>query len=152
MRPQTKRELDVIHEVMEQHQDLLQTIQQRKNSVEIAIKYWKNSNFQSVINTFKMMNKDPSVIMDVINHTFARGLKMEVLNYENIHEIMPFITSLIASKYESYVLAGLRATKEILQRFGPEIIQIKSFKMLGGGVDLAREERIRNVDKCVDEF
>ena len=99
-----------------------------------------------------MMNKDLPVIMDVINHTFAKGLKMEVLSFENIHEIMPFITSLIASKYESYVLAGLRATKEILTRFGPEIVQIKSFKMLGGGVDLAREKRLENVDKCIDEF
>jgi hypothetical protein len=38
-----------------------------------------------------------------------------------------------------------------LKFFGPQIIQLKTVP-IGRGVDLAREERIRKCDNCIDAF
>ena len=41
-----------------------------------------------------------------------------MLNYENIAAIIPHTTSLVNSKYETHILAGLKATHNILKAFG----------------------------------
>lgn len=62
---------------------------------------------------------------------------------------MPHCRTLIESKYESHILAGLKATFNIVSHFGPEILKIKTVPV-GLGVDLAREERIKKCDVCID--
>ena len=42
-----------------------------------------------------------------------------MLNYENIAAILPHTTSLVNSKYETHILAGLKATLNILKAFSP---------------------------------
>jgi hypothetical protein len=68
-----------------------------------------------------------------------------MLNYENVVQILPHTLSLINSKYETHILAGLKATLNILNQFGPQIIQLKTVQV-SKGVDLAREERIVKSD------
>ena len=74
-----------------------------------------------------------------------------MLNYENIAQILPHCISLVNSKYETHILAGLKATQNILKTFGPQIIQIKTVP-ISGGVDLAREERVKKCEACIDQF
>jgi len=59
--------------------------------------------------------------------------------------------NLVNSKYETHILAGLKSTLNILKHWGPEIIKVKTIPV-GGGVDLAREERLKKVDACIDQF
>ena len=72
-----------------------------------------------------------------------------MLNYENIAQILPHTIQLVNSKYETHILAGLKSTLNILKTFGPQILQIKTVPV-SSGVDLAREERIRKCDACID--
>ncbi len=97
-----------------------------------------------------MMN-DTSIVMDLLNYTFAENQKIDTLNYENIAQILPHATSLVNSKYETHVLAGIKTSFNIIKFWGPEMIKIKTI-MVGGGVDLSREERIKKVDLCIDHF
>jgi len=39
----------------------------------------------------------------------------------------------------------------IVKLWGPEMIKIKTIPV-SGGVDLAREERVKKVDVCIDHF
>lgn len=64
---------------------------------------------------------------------------------------MPHATNLINSKYETHILAGLKTCLNIIKLWGPEIIKIKTIPV-GGGVDLAREDRVKKVDSCIDHF
>lgn len=91
------------------------------NSIRVILNYWKKGDFNSVINSLGMMN-DTSVIMDVLNHTFADNQKIEMLNFDNVASIMPHCTMLVNSKYETHILAGLKSTANILKHFGPQII------------------------------
>lgn len=97
-----------------------------------------------------MMN-DITVVNDVLNNTFAKNLRVEMLNYENVTQLLPHTMQLVNSKYETHILAGLRSTLNILSHFAPQIIQLKTIPV-GRGVDLAREERIRKCDACIEQF
>lgn len=61
-----------------------------------------------------MMN-DTSIVMDVLNNTFAENLKVDVLNYENIAQIIPHTINLVNSRYETHILAGLKTAVNILK-------------------------------------
>lgn len=68
-----------------------------------------------------MMN-DTSVMMDVLNNTFAENLKVDILNYENISSITTHATNLVNSKYETHILAGLKTILNILKHWAPNMI------------------------------
>ena len=53
------------------------------NSIRVILNYWKKGDFNSVVNSLGMMN-DTSVIMDVLNNTFADNQRIDMLNYDNI--------------------------------------------------------------------
>jgi hypothetical protein len=65
-----------------------------------------------------MMN-DITVVNDVLNNTFAKNLRVEMLNYENVTQLLPHTMQLVNSKYETHILAGLRSTLNILSHFAP---------------------------------
>lgn len=55
---------------MEQHTTLVGVISRRMGSIKVILNWWTKGNITSSINALNMMN-DPSVIMDVLNNTFA---------------------------------------------------------------------------------
>mmetsp|Transcript_41859 Transcript_41859/g.40200 ORF Transcript_41859/g.40200 Transcript_41859/m.40200 type:complete len:181 (+) Transcript_41859:1398-1940(+) len=135
---------------MEQHTTVMGVVNRRMNSIRVILNYWKKGDFNSVINGLGMMN-DTSVVMDVLNHTFADNQKIEMLNYENVANLLPHCIVLVNSKYETHILAGLKSTSNILTHFAGEIIKIKTVPV-SGGVDLAREERLKKCEACVEQF
>ena len=72
-----------------------------------------------------------------------------MLNYENVAAIVPHTINLVNSKYETHIMTGLQSVLNILRQFGPKIIQMKTMP-LGREVDLAREERLRKCDLCIE--
>lgn len=58
-------------------------MQRRSGSIKAILNYWQNGSVTSAINALNMMN-DPCVVMDVLNSTFAKNLRIEMLNYENV--------------------------------------------------------------------
>ena len=112
--------------------------------------WWNKGNITSAINALQMQGY-LSVANDVLNSTFAKNQRLDLLNYDNIAAIMPHCISLVNSRYETHILTGLRTTLNILRQYGQTMIQIKTTPV-GRGVDLAREERIIKVDSCIDQF
>ena len=53
------------------------------------------------------MIKDPTVSMDILNSTFAKNKRMDMLNFEKVTMLIPHIQDLIDSKYETHMKAGL---------------------------------------------
>ena len=131
---------------MEQHNTALGVMNRRMNSIKVILNYWKKGDFNSVINSLGMI-KDNSVVMDVLNHTIASDSRVDMLNYENVGNLLQHCTMLVNNKYETYILTGLRTTKNLLAHFGPQITQLKTIPV-SGGVDLAREDRMRKADAC----
>jgi hypothetical protein len=53
------------------------------SSIKVILNWWNKGNITSAINALNMMN-DMSVVMDVLNNTFAENQRIDMLNYENI--------------------------------------------------------------------
>jgi len=106
---------------MDQHTTLLSVISRRMGSIKVILNWWNKGNITSAINALNMMN-DQSVVMDVLNNTFAEGQKIDMLNFGDVANILHHANSLINSKYESHIMAGLKTTINIMKSFGQQMI------------------------------
>lgn len=104
----------------------------------------------AAINALNMM-QDLSVVMDVLASTFAEGECIDRLNHDHISTLLPLASSLTNSKFELHIKTGLKTVLNILSIHGLGLIALKTAKV-GRGVDLAREERIRKADLCIERF
>ena len=60
--------------------------------------------------------------MDIINSTFAKGKRIDMLNFEKIILLMPHVQDMIDSKYDTYNKAGLKCALNVLNAFKAQII------------------------------
>ena len=84
------------------------------NSIKSIQNYRSKGSITSALNALNMMN-DTSIVMDLLNNTVAENQKIDTLNYENIAQILPHATSLVNSKYETHILAGLKTSFNIIK-------------------------------------
>lgn len=117
----TKRDLEIINEIMEQHPIMVGVMQRRLDQVKVIMNWWNKGNITSAINALSMQN-EISVTMDVLNATFARNQRLDLFNYDNIAAILPHATNLVNSRYETHVLCGLRTVLNILKHFSEPMI------------------------------
>jgi hypothetical protein len=68
------------------------------------------------------MIKDPSVTMDTLNSTFAKNKRMDMLNYQKITQLMPFVQDMLDSKYETHNKTGLKTALNVLKAYHVQII------------------------------
>ena len=67
-----------------------------------------HNNIASALNSLSMI-KDPTVSMDILNSTFAKNKRMDMLNFEKVTMLMPHVQDLIDSKYETHMKARLKS-------------------------------------------
>ena len=63
------------------------------------------------------MIKDPAVTMDLLNSTFAKNKRLDMLNYQRISQLMPFVQDMLDSKYETHNKAGLKTALNVLKAY-----------------------------------
>ena len=47
----------------------------------------------------------------MLNSTFAQDLRVEMLNFENVANLLPHTMLLVNSKYENHIMGGLNLIK-----------------------------------------
>ena len=76
---------------MERHSTFNGVMQRRSANIKVVMSYiLKQNNLVSALNALNMI-KDPTVSMDILNSTFAKNKRMEMLNFEKIVLLMPHI-------------------------------------------------------------
>jgi len=135
-----QKDIEIINEIMEQHTTLVGVIQRRRSSIQVILNYCNKGQIANAINGLTMMN-DTTVVMDTLNNTFAKDFHVSGLNYEIIANLIPLASTLVHSKYEAHILAGLKTIFNILKTHGQPMRAMKTVAV-GRGVDLAREERL----------
>lgn len=108
-----KIDIETINEITQQHTVVVGVLQRRIGQIKVILNWWNKGDVGSAINALNMMN-DMSVVMDVFNNTFAKGVKLDMLKPENICQVMPHATSLVNSKYETHIMAGLNSVQNIV--------------------------------------
>lgn len=94
-----------------------------------------------------------SEINDFFSSTFISSSEMNKipLTIDNILIIIPFAIKLISSKYESHNKTGLHTSFNILKMFHERITNAKKV-IFSGGVDMAREDRMKKYDVIIDYY
>lgn len=62
----------MINETMEQHETLIGVMQRRISNIKVVQNWWNKNSITSALNALSMMN-DTSIVMDVLNNTFAEN-------------------------------------------------------------------------------
>ena len=145
-----KKDIDIINECMDKHDTFKSVMQRRISNVKVVQNYILNGDLVSALNSMNMI-KDPTVSMDILNSTFAKGKRLDMLNFEKVKLLMPHVQDMIDSKYETHNKCGLSSALNVLQAFSKPIIDMKRTATMGG-VDLAREDRIQKCEAVIDEF
>ena len=146
-----KKDIEIINECMEKHQTFNGVMQRRIANIKMVMNYILNKNdIASALNSLTMI-KDPTVCMDILNSTFAKNKRIDMLNFEKVVLLMPHIQDMIDSKYETHNKCGLNSAYNVLVAFSKPIVDIKKSAVMGG-VDLAREDRVRNCDNVIETF
>lgn len=81
-------DLKILEDVGKDHEALVGIITRRAGSIKAILNYWQNGSIGSAINALNMIN-DPCVTMDVLNNTFSKNLRVEMLNFEYIVQLLP---------------------------------------------------------------
>lgn len=93
---------------MERHTTFNSVMQRRSANIRVVMNYIiKQNDIAHALNAMSMIN-DPTVSMDILNSTFAKNKRMDMLNYEKVTMLMPHVQHLIDSKYETHMKAGLK--------------------------------------------
>jgi len=122
----------------------------RMGHVTLILNYWNRGEVTNALAAINMIN-DLSVTMDVFGYTFANGYGLHLLTLDHAAIILSLALTLVHSKYECYVQVGLRTIDNIFKQFSEKIRSALTVPLLGG-VDLAREERLKKSDLCLKQF
>jgi len=106
---------------MDKHFTFTNLMQNRISNIKVPMDHIMRNDLQAALNCLSMKN-DETLIMDILNATFAKNKRIEMLNFERTTQLMPFIKRLIESKYETYNRAGLKSALNVLRAFSPQII------------------------------
>lgn len=125
-------------------------MQNRLENNSTVLKYIVQQNDMAAALNAMAMIKDQTVTMDILNSTFAKNKRMDMLNFKTIAQLMPFVQDMLDSKYETHNKAGLKTALNVLKAYSVSIIQIKQSS--GRGVDLAREERLQKCEAVIEAY
>jgi hypothetical protein len=86
-----KKDIEIINECMEKHQTFNGVMQRRISNIKMVMDYiLKKNDIASALNSLTMI-KDPTVCMDILNSTFAKNKRIDMLNFEKVTLLMPHI-------------------------------------------------------------
>lgn len=121
----SKKDIEIINECMERHTTFNGVMQRRSANIKVVMNYIIQKNdIGHALNALSMI-KDPTVSMDILNSTFAKNKRLDMLNFEKVTLLMPHVQDLIDSKYETHMKAGLKSAQNVLNAFQSQVIQIK---------------------------
>jgi len=94
-----------------------------------------------------------SEINDFFNSTFVTTIEMNKipLTIDNVITLMPFSIKLISSKYDSHNKTGICTAFNVLKVFYERITSAKKV-ILSGGIDMAREDRMKKYDIIIELY
>jgi hypothetical protein len=86
-----KKDIEIINECMDKHGTFNGVMQRRIASIKMVMNYILSKNdIASALNSLTMI-KDPTVTMDILNSTFAKNKRIDMLNLEKIVLLMPHV-------------------------------------------------------------
>ena len=138
-------EAEVLSHIAKGHTAMLGALVGRARLLRSAYTLWQSKDLRSALE-HTLNAADQSSLIDLLN---VINLRPFIWNLDIVTMLLPSVSLLLQSKYESYVTVGCNALKLMLKNFGSMIRSNMQGPVHTVGVDISREER-RN--KCVESY
>jgi len=119
------------------HRAMMSVLASRGRNLEIVHKLWQNKDAKTAVDHAVSLN-DQAVLVDFLS---VITLRPSIWNLDLCTALLPALTDLLQSKYETYIVAGCGGLKVILKNFASVIKTNIDAPVQTVGVDISREER-----------
>lgn len=101
----------IMNGIMKENKIVQNILSKRAINARALVNWWMKGNVDSTINTLTS-KRDTSLVMDFFNYAFVKGkpVNLELVTMENAAAILAHLSSLINSKYETYLIVGIKAS------------------------------------------
>ncbi|CAI2381436.1 unnamed protein product [Moneuplotes crassus] len=150
--PSIEEQRNIIEDVIKSNKTTLSILSSRKIHLDNIKQNWRLGDLSKTLNSM-VINKDTSAVMDFFNNTFVvreGGPDQEtvrknlgLVKITNCLSLLSHIYTLLQTKYETYLLCGIKTLKVIMQPIS-EII-FKCSNDIKNGIEVAGE--IKNDEK-----
>ena len=148
---------DMLDKVLQASGTTVATMSQRLSSINILLRLWTRGNFQDVIENMDTLMygavHDPSQLVLLANVFSSIELKGANFTLQSCVGFMKILDAMLSTsdglKINAVVYAALKAFTELCVGFGDVIRSAGAAQLSsGGGVDLAKEERLKRCHAC----
>ncbi|XP_064598866.1 LOW QUALITY PROTEIN: katanin p80 WD40 repeat-containing subunit B1-like [Liolophura sinensis] len=136
-------ESELLGTLIKGHTAMMTVMANRSRNLQIVRAMWTSGNTKTAVDSALSMN-DPAVVVDVLN---VLNNKTSLWTLDLCSSLLPHLSDLVGSKYDSYVETALTSVKLILRNMGP-VIKANMVTPPSIGVDISREERHRKCNSC----
>ena len=139
----------VMQSIIKDNKTMLSILNKRTLTVQTLMNWWNKGNIDSTINALTS-KRDTSVVMDFFNYAFVKGghANLDQITMENAAAILAHLFSLINSKYETYLIVGIKALKVIFEHVSVLISSECNIMREGGEVSMEVKQQ-QNVQKAL---
>ena len=121
---------------------------ERLASLRVLHTFWEAGEVKRMLQQLAKLD-DPSLSVDILRADILRGGRLDL---EGALELLPILSSLLASTYEEHALASVRAASQLSLIFGPLIKSTRAITRDRLGVDLSAEARQQRCQAAYEHF
>ena len=148
--PSVEVQRKVMEDIIKSNKTMLSVMNSRKIHLENIKQNWDTGDLAKALNAL-VINKDTSAVMDFINDTYVENdINRETIRNNvsrikitNWGQLLSHIYTLLNSKYETYLICGIKALKVVFQTISEIIFKAK--QDIKSGIEIAGE--IKNTEK-----
>eukprot|EP00698_Gefionella_okellyi_P007214 TRINITY_DN1752_c0_g1_i1.p1 TRINITY_DN1752_c0_g1~~TRINITY_DN1752_c0_g1_i1.p1 ORF type:complete len:641 (+),score=156.10 TRINITY_DN1752_c0_g1_i1:23-1945(+) len=145
-RPQS--ESDVITAIQGDSRNMKITLTNRLTTLRAIRSMWAQDDVRSAVQHVAAA-KDPAVIADFLSIIAHRS---GLLTLDMAVMLLPSLTQLLTSGFDSFVIAALNGICMLLKVFGGTVATNMAAAGRGMGVDLAQEDRMQKCQQIFEQF
>jgi katanin p80 WD40 repeat-containing subunit B1 len=148
--PEQKKQNDLLGDLMKDHSKFKGIMNNRINALKPVLHWWSTGNSKPALNAINMMNiNEPTLVLDLLNMSLAMHKGTQIIPETGL-VFLQKSSVLLDSKIDVHIRKGMEIIAHIFKMFQDDIIAIKCVPLMGG-VDIAREDRMKKYDKLIDE-
>ena len=145
-------DLPVIQELSSPHKNIKDILTKRRNSLQMLASLWVKGNITDTIKALSL-TKDLGVANDFFNYAFMKdGMNKDYLKLEHSIMLLPLVTGLVKSKYESNFRVGIKMVCMLFDMYSNSIYMVKRNSRVNASADetlLKYEQLIAFFDQII---
>ena len=118
-------DIPIIQELSTPHKNIKDILMKRRNTLQMLSAMWVKGNMTDAIKSLAL-TKDLGVANDFFNYAFMKdGMNKDYLKLDHTIILLPLVTGLVKSKYESNFRVGIKMVCMLFDMYSNSIVMVK---------------------------